>query len=240
MNKQAKKSMLIALFISLAVCIAGAIIWGLMYQLGVFSTLVSAISAVLALLAYRKFYKLNWIAYLWVILWSILLNELAMLIVEAIIATNELNVNFSEGFSIICNLIATNSDAKSIFVSNSIWSVAFTLLGAILTIISLRNQEKKNQLNQQILQDAENQRVYSLDEKFTIALSSFKTIIDAYNMDKNKEKFKTSSEKLVNGILSNLDLLEKEQIRLKIKEMLIDPSTSSKDKKALAIMEKMI
>ena len=95
-------------------------------------------------------------------------------------------------------------------------------------------------MNQQILQDAENQRVYSLDEKFTIALSSFKTIIDAYNMDKNKEKFKTSSEKLVNGILSNLDLLEKEQIRLKIKEMLIDPSTSSKDKKALTIMEKMI
>ena len=59
-------------------------------------------------------------------------------------------------------------------------------------------------------------------------------------MDKDKEKFKTSSEKLVNGILSNLDLLEKEQIRLKIKEMLIDPSTSSQDKKALTIMEKMI
>ena len=238
--KKVKQSITIALFLSLGVCILGAIVWGLMYQLGVFSTLISAISAVLALLAYRKFYKLNWIAYLWVALWSILLNELAMLIVEAIMISSELEIGFSQGFSSICDLIANNSDARSIFVSNSIWSIAFCLLGVILTILSIRNQEKRARLNQQMLQDSETQSVYSFDETFTMALSSFKTIIDTYNIDKDKEKFKTSSEKLVNGLLSNLDLLEKEQFKLKIKQMLIDPNTSSKDKKALIVMEKLI
>lgn len=238
--KKVKQSITIALFLSLGVCILGAIVWGLMYQLGVFSTLISAISAVLALLAYRKFYKLNWIAYLWVALWSILLNELAMLIVEAIMISSELEIGFSQGFSSICDLIANNSDARSIFVSNSIWSIAFSLLGVILTILSIRNQEKRARLNQQMLQDSETQSVYSFDETFTMALSSFKTIIDTYNIDKDKEKFKTSSEKLVNGLLSNLDLLEKEQFKLKIKQMLIDPNTSSKDKKALIVMEKLI
>ena len=238
--KKVKQSITIALFLSLGVCILGAIVWGLMYQLGVFSTLISAISAVLALLAYRKFYKLNWIAYLWVALWSILLNELAMLIVEAIMISSELGIGFSQGFSSICDLIAHNSDARSIIVSNSIWSIAFSLLGVILTILSIRNQEKRARLNQQMLQDSETQSVYSFDETFTMALSSFKTIIDTYNIDKDKEKFKTSSEKLVNGLLSNLDLLEKEQFKLKIKQMLIDPNTSSKDKKALIVMEKLI
>lgn len=240
MNKNIKTSLPLALLVSFAVCLAGAIVWGLMYQLGVFSTIISLLSASCAIIVYRKFYKLNWIAYLWVSIWSIALNELSMLFVETFIAMRELSVGFSQGFSTICNLISSNNDARSIFVSNTIWSIAFTLIGVIITILSIRRQMKNAQLIQQTLQDADTQKVYTVDEKFTIMLSSFKTIIETYNIDKDKEKFKVSSEKLVDGLLSNIDLLEKEQIKLKIKEQLINPDVSSQDKKALTIMDKMI
>ncbi len=240
MNEKTKNSLPIALLVSFAVCLAGAILWGLMYQLGVFSTLISLISAACAIVVYKKFYKLNWIAYVWVTIWSILLNELSMLFVEAILAMNELNIGFGEGFRTIFDLIANNSEARSIFVSNTVWSILFTIIGVVLTILSFRQKEKKAQLSQQILQDAETQREYTIDEKFSMALSSFKIIIDTYENDKDKDKFKERSEKLVDGLLSNLDLIEKEQIKLKIKEQLLNPETSEEDKKALTIMDKLM
>lgn len=240
MNNKLKNSLPLALFISFAICLAGAIVWGLMYQLGVFSTIIATISAALAIVVYRKYYKINWFTYIWVSIWSILLNEISMLFVETFFAMKELNIGFSEGFKTICTLIANNEEAKSIFVSNTIWSIVFSLIGVIIILISIKRNIKNAQFVQESLQNADTQKVYTIDEKFTMTLSSFKIIVDTYNNDKDKEKFKTSASKLIDGLLSNIDLLEKEQIKLKIKEQLNKPDTSEQDKKVLKIMDKLI
>ena len=237
MEKKKVNSLAIALLVSLAVCLVGSVIWGLLYQLGFLSTIIAAVTAFCALNLYKKFYKLNWIAYVWTCVWLVVFNELSMLIVESIMAMSVLNSGFSNAFQEVCNLISTDAEARTIFISNTVWNIVFTVLGAMAEIIVIRNQIKQQKY---VAPNVENEPELSFDERFKLSVSSFKIIIDTYKTDKDKEKFQSSLQKLIDAFNANSSLIEKEQFKLKIKEELMKPDISEDDKSTLRVMEKVL
>ena len=237
MEKKKVNSLPIALLVSLAVCLVGSVIWGLLYQLGFLSTIIAAVTSFCALNLYKKFYKLNWIAYVWTCVWLVVFNELSMLIVESIMAMSVLNSGFSNAFQEVCNLISTDAEARTIFISNTVWNIVFTVLGAMAEIIVIRNQIKQQKY---VAPNVENEPELSFDERFKLSVSSFKIIIDTYKTDKDKEKFQSSLQKLIDAFNANSSLIEKEQFKLKIKEELMKPDISEDDKSTLRVMEKVL
>ncbi len=237
MEKKKVNSLAIALLVSLAVCLVGSVIWGLLYQLGFLSTIIAAVTAFCALNLYKKFYKLNWIAYVWTCVWLVVFNELSMLIVESIMAMSVLNSGFGNAFQEVCNLISTDAEARTIFISNTVWNIVFSVLGAVAEIIVIRNQIKQQKY---VAPNAGNEPELSFDEKFKLSVSSFKIIIDTYKTDKDKEKFQSSLQKLIDAFNANSSLIEKEQFKLKIKEELMKPDISEDDKSTLRVMEKVL
>ena len=237
MEKKKVNSLPIALLVSLAVCLVGSVIWGLLYQLGFLSTIIAAVTSFCALNLYKKFYKLNWIAYVWTCVWLVVFNELSMLIVESIMAMSVLNSGFSNAFQEVCNLISTDAEARTIFISNTVWNIVFSVLGAVAEIIVIRNQIKQQKY---VAPNVENEPELSFDERFKLSVSSFKIIIDTYKTDKDKEKFQSSLQKLIDAFNANSSLIEKEQFKLKIKEELMKPDISEDDKSTLRVMEKVL
>lgn len=237
MEKKKVNSLPIALLVSLAVCLVGSVIWGLLYQLGFLSTIIAAVTSFCALNLYKKFYKLNWIAYVWTCVWLVVFNELSMLIVESIMAMSVLNSGFSNAFQEVCNLISTDAEARTIFISNTVWNIVFSVLGAVAEIIVIRNQIKQQKY---VAPNVENEPELSFDERFKLSVSSFKIIIDTYKTDKDKEKFQSSLQKLIDAFNANSSLIEKEQFKLKIKEGLMKPDISEDDKSTLRVMEKVL
>lgn len=237
MEKKKVNSLAIALLVSLAVCLVGSVIWGLLYQLGFLSTIIAAVTSFCALNLYKKFYKLNWIAYVWTCVWLVVFNELSMLIVESIMAMSVLNSGFSNAFQEVCNLISTDAEARTIFISNTVWNIVFSVLGAVAEIIVIRNQIKQQKY---VAPNVENEPELSFDERFKLSVSSFKIIIDTYKTDKDKEKFQSSLQKLIDAFNANSSLIEKEQFKLKIKEELMKPDISEDDKSTLRVMEKVL
>ena len=237
MEKKKVNSLPIALLVSLAVCLVGSVIWGLLYQLGFLSTIIAAVTSFCALNLYKKFYKLNWIAYVWTCVWLVVFNELSMLIVESIMAMSVLNSGFGNAFQEVCNLISTDAEARTIFISNTVWNIVFTVLGAMAEIIVIRNQIKQQKY---VAPNVENEPELSFDERFKLSVSSVKIIIDTYKTDKDKEKFQSSLQKLIDAFNANSSLIEKEQFKLKIKEELMKPDISEDDKSTLRVMEKVL
>ena len=237
MEKKKVNSLPIALLVSLAVCLVGSVIWGLLYQLGFLSTIIAAVTSFCALNLYKKFYKLNWIAYVWTCVWLVVFNELSMLIVESIMAMSVLNSGFGNAFQEVCNLISTDAEARTIFISNTVWNIVFSVLGAVAEIIVIRNQIKQQKY---VAPNVENEPELSFDERFKLSVSSFKIIIDTYKTDKDKEKFQSSLQKLIDAFNANSSLIEKEQFKLKIKEGLMKPDISEDDKSTLHVMEKVL
>lgn len=237
MEKKKINSLALALLVSLAVCLVGSVIWGLLYQLGFLSTIIAAVSAFCALNLYKKFYKLNWIAYVWTCVWFVIFNEIAMLIAESIAAMTLLNCDFGDAFREVCNLISTDVDARTIFISNTVWNIVFSVLGAVAEIIVIRNQVKQQKY---VAPNLENNPELNFDEKFKLTLSSFQILIDTYKTDKDKEKFQSSLQKLTDSFLANNSLIEKEQFKLKIKEELLKPDISEDNKNTLRVMEKVL
>lgn len=58
--KEQKKSLPLALLFSFLVCLLGAIVWGLVYSIGFFVAIISAVTVMCAIMVYQKFYKVNW------------------------------------------------------------------------------------------------------------------------------------------------------------------------------------
>lgn len=237
MEKGKTNSLALSLLVSLAVCLVGSVIWGLLYQLGFLSTIIAAVSAFCALNLYKKFHRLNLVAYVWTCVWLVIFNEIAMLIAESIATMTLLNCEFGVAFKEVCNLISTDADARIIFISNTVWNIVFSVLGAVAEIIIIRNQIKQQKYT---LPDLDNKSELNFDEKFKIILSSFKIIIDTYKTDKDKEKFQSSLQKLTDSFHTNNSLIEKEQFKLKIKEELMRQDISEDDKSTLRVMEKVL
>lgn len=213
--KEQKKSLPLALLFSFLVCLLGAIVWGLVYSIGFFVAIISAVTVMCAIMVYQKFYKVNWLTYLWVIIWVVLLNEISMLITLTIMLMNEVGgaYSFGECFNALTQAINDGGEMTSAFTSDSIMNVVFSLLGGVLEIFTIRSQMKRKrelegstlndvtiQPNQQQLENSEPQKESKkqtktlahddLEKTYVDIVNSCKVLVELFNSNKDKEKFK--------------------------------------------------
>lgn len=131
----------LALFTSFLVLVLGAVLWGLMYYFGIFSAWIAFIAVFCAGLCYSHFCKhKKALYYIWLIVWSIILNLVAMFL------TLTIEVQIIEK----CNFIDAIKDlpyyldlAKKQIIIDVIFSVVFTVIGIIFVVINDKFNKKR-------------------------------------------------------------------------------------------------
>ncbi len=252
--KERKKSLPLALLLSFLVCVLGAVVWGLVYSLGYFTTIVSALAVMCAIMVYQIFHKVNWLTYVWTIVWVVLLNEISMLIAITIAVMQEAGAayTFAECFSAVVQIIGEGGEAGPAFATDSAMNVLFSLLGGVIEIFAIRNQAKRKKMlgstefndttihHTESTDSAENsnsntktnsknnleadqtnsnklsQKDVVMDEKYNSIVNSCVLLIDIFNTDKDREKFKHNIMNLKEKMLSNLTNQEKTYFQSKI------------------------
>lgn len=160
-TKDNKNSLPLALILSLLVCLAGSIVWGLIYSFGFITSIIAAITTILAISVWRKFKKVNYVTYLWVLFWVIILNECAILISLNFVFMKELgsSYTFAESFQILFKSISSNKDFLTAIISDSIWSIVFSVLGAVIEMVGAKKRAKNNADSQNLNKAQENSQV---------------------------------------------------------------------------------
>lgn len=149
MENKKTNSLLIALLSSLAICVAGAIVWAILYTVGFFSAIISFATVACACVVYNKFHKINWLFFVWVGIWVTLLSILSMFIADSLLISSELNIGFGQSFYLLIKMIGTESEIANMMVSNIIWSVLFIIIGFCCSIGIIKKQNLKRQINNQ-------------------------------------------------------------------------------------------
>lgn len=141
---ESKKSLPKALIFSLLICLAGAVVWGLIYSFGYISYVIAFITVMFAGLVYAKCNKkFGFLAFLWVVLWAIIFNEIAIIVATLIELIQEYSLTFNESLNILLELITTNQEVKNAFIQDTLFNVVFVLLGGIIVVISNAIQKRK-------------------------------------------------------------------------------------------------
>lgn len=191
MEKINKKSLLFALLYSFLICLAGGILAGAIYYWGWITSWVSFIVASLSFLVYHKFYKVNWLSFLWIVFWTFAFSEIAFMMASGMIVSITYNFSFSEGMQIFIETLITNAEYNTLFIKDTIINLVFSLIGVTWYFVYLKIQEKRaKKLAQQNILMQNNQ-----DEKIN---DEIKTL-------ENKSNFKTSKTGQKSSDLSDLN-----------------------------------
>ena len=159
-----KENLLLAFLFSFLVLVGGAVLWGVLYYYGVFTSWVSFIASFGAVALYNKFYsKIDWKVYVWVIAISLVLNTVSMFLALILAVIAEVGYTFGEAFDFIMSLFEPETEFLSAFISDMVYNVLFTLIGVIIPIVikkrNLKRQkeqtEKLNQINSQLSEQNE-------------------------------------------------------------------------------------
>lgn len=140
-----KKNLLLALLISFAVGLAGAVLWGLAYYFEFFAAIISYVSAFAMFKVYEKFYSINKLTFVWIIGISILLNVIACIVVIAILFP---------GYNVF-EVISLTSETKVAFITDILFSIVFTVAG----VVSVVSYNKKRERQQSILNQYEMEKL---------------------------------------------------------------------------------
>lgn len=124
-----KKKLLLAYLVSFAVAVVGAIIWGIVFNLGVYASIVSYISAFAMYKVFLMFHESNRFTFLWIIGVSVILNIIACIVAIAL-EYPDYNV-----FDLIQSNMLT-------FGMNMFLSIIFTLSGAMSVYKQKQNKER--------------------------------------------------------------------------------------------------
>lgn len=136
-NQPHRESLALALLASFGVAVVGAGLWGLLYSFGWIASFVAYFSAFGMIYFYKKFYKLNWFAYVWIAVISLGLNTLACYLSIIFNAMIEMKCSFAianQAFRMAWSEIASD------VITDWIISAVFTVLG----LFSYVQYEKRN------------------------------------------------------------------------------------------------
>ena len=141
-NKQTGKLWL-ALLLSFLVCLAGSILWGLVYSFGWFVSIVAYVTALCAFLVYEKVYKKTTkLAFVWILLWIIALN--ALVCFAAIV----IGVAIQENSTLAVALEATLSVFDK-FAGQFLLDMFLGAVFGILGVVSYYKYQKRAKLTKQ-------------------------------------------------------------------------------------------
>ncbi len=136
-----KKMILLSLFYSLLVCLAGGIFSGILYNLGYFSYWLSVLVVYCALSLYKKFHKLNWLTFLWVIFWSFAFIELSYIVVYCIEASYVYELSFGASISKVFELLSTDEVLSEAFSQATLINLLFLLLAIVFSLVFFKAQD---------------------------------------------------------------------------------------------------
>ena len=127
------------------IMLAGAIIWGVCYGMGFFSSWIACVSAALAALIFIKFHSnVNWKVWLWVIVLTIVLNIIALILSLGITLASSLDVGLGEAFAYFVQAIKSGgSEVVTAFILDIVYTIFFSVLGAALGV-KLQKSKKTN------------------------------------------------------------------------------------------------
>lgn len=177
-----KKNLLLALLISFAVGLGGAVLWGIAYYFEFFAAIISYVSAFAMFKVYEKFYSVNKLTFVWIIGISILLNVIACIVVIAILLPGY-NV-----FEVI---------TKTAFITDILFSIVFTVAGVVSVVSYNKKRERQqsilNQYEMEKLKQEVNNTQIDNEEVSSEVIDELKN--DMKNLESNKSQ--TSEVKIV-------------------------------------------
>lgn len=177
---KSKNSLILALATSFGICLGGAMLWAILYSFGFFTAIIAFAIVAIACVVYNKFYKINWIFFVWVIAWTILLCIAGMFIMDTIYLVGEFSISFGAAFELILQSIKTNSEVSSAYISNIIWTLAFIVIGLCCSLSIIKKQNLKRQASQQNIENfEENATVHKAEQEKVEHSSESNNVTDA-------------------------------------------------------------
>lgn len=124
-----KQSLPLALTLSFLVALVGACLWGVLYYFGWFASIISFITAFGMFFVYLKFYnKMNYLPFVWTLVWIILLNIFASFFAIVIAVSKEAGVTLGVAFTAT---IENFSLVVKDFAVDMLLGTVFSVLGVI-------------------------------------------------------------------------------------------------------------
>lgn len=210
-EKSSGKRIALALLISFLICVAGAVLCGVIYYVGFISWWVALLTAYVAFLIFQKFYKVNWVSLIWVLIWTIILEELAIYLAIGISVAAANGVGVGEALSAFTQILSENADLQSAFLRDSLLIVVFAIFGVLLYYVTIKIKMKKaKKLAEQqtdttnIIQSAKPKQQNEVTYK-----SVSNTTNDVYKSDFNA---------IIKGIMSALNTNDKTSFAGKLKQ----------------------
>lgn len=185
LKKERKQSLPLALLFSFLVSVAGACLFGLVYYWGFISTWFALLSGMLAFMVYSIFHKTNWLSFVWVLLWTIVLDEVALILSCGLSIGAELDCSLGVALGSLFELIASDSEVNSAFVKDTALAVFFAVLGVVACFISIKMKNKKEQANMQQGKIAEN-KVQSEQEESVQSQDQLNEAVQVEDKSDNK------------------------------------------------------
>lgn len=229
-NQETKKPRLeLAFLYSFLVMLAGAILWGVFYYLGIFSAWVSFLSVWCAIMVYIKYYnKTDWKMYLWVIAFSIVLNIISLFIVIAAIVASEAGVSLGEALSAVFMVLEADSELMGTMAYDMIMSILFTVVGVVISVISIKKKRKQdaekaeemnnmvNNLNNQVVENKEDNQ----GKNYLSIIEALTSHVKTYIENQDKEEFNKNIDEFKNNYILNLTADELALLKQKAQELL--------------------
>jgi len=196
-----KNNLAAALLLSLLICLAGSVVWGLIYYAGYFVAYIAMLVFYVAIWTYSKFNKASWKAILWLSILIIVLNEVSIYIADVFVVKSTLDCSFSEAITTFNSLFGT-TEILSTFVKDSLINVLFTCIGVGLYVYTYFKAVKAKQQTLPNNKQTQNQQTNTNQEiKFNYTpnqLEQPKVIL--------MEQEETIEERLENDNLENEEL----------------------------------
>lgn len=164
MEKTKKQNLTLALVLSFLVALVGSAIWGVMYYFGWFASIISYATAFGMFAVYMKFAKMSKLAFVWTLVWVILLDTIACFLSIVIAVSINAGVALSEAFMLTIDsfyAIAGN------FAFDVIIGAVFGVLGVVTYYGAYKKTLKNKMFNEQIaeLQAKQEQTTENVDEQ---------------------------------------------------------------------------
>lgn len=223
MEKTNKNNIALALFLSFLICGVMAVVYGLIYYSGWISVWVSLATAMLGISVYGRFAKPNWFVPIWILVWIIVLNELAMLIAASLAVSSQLGCTFQEAWDFLLGYLSVDGEVKDLFWKDSLLNIFFAIIGVVAMFIIFKIKEKKlKKINEALSNYNTNQNMNAVTNQNNSNSNNIQTNSTSINENSylkstsNNEIYKLNFANIIKEIRKSLLLKDKKEFQTSI------------------------
>ncbi len=190
-----------ALLFSFLICLAGSIVWGIVYSFGFMVYLVALLTVVFAGQVFVKFYKFNILSFIWISVFAFLLNLVASILALNLEIVNDIypEYSFARGLELLFDLIKTNTEIRNAFISDILFNFFAVIVGVSIVWINIAIRNKRAKNSTQIQTKANvptttkqniNNNQSNFDKFYDKLILEFNNVINEFKTNKDSELFK--------------------------------------------------